>query len=92
MCGHTRFDKIENEVIKGKIGVTSIKDKIREAVLRWFGHIRRSIDALVRRCEKIDHLDHKRSRGRPKKSWTEVIRHHLKILGLVEDIAQDRLL
>jgi len=30
--------------------VTSIEDKIREATLRWFGHIRRrSRDAPVRR-------------------------------------------
>ena len=29
-CGHTRLDKVRNEVIRGKIGVTSIEDKIRE--------------------------------------------------------------
>jgi len=41
ICGHTRLDKIRNEVIRGKIGVASITDKIREVRLRWFGHIRR---------------------------------------------------
>jgi len=89
--GHTRLDKIRNEVIRGRIGVASIEDKIRYARLRWFGHIRRrSMDAPVRRCEKLEPLDHRRSRGRPKKNWSEVIRHDLKTLGLVEDIAQDR--
>jgi len=34
ICGHTRLDKIRNEVIRGKIGVTSIEEKIREARLR----------------------------------------------------------
>ena len=38
----------------------------------------------------IECLDYRRSRGRPKKSWSEVIRHDLKILGLVEDMAQDK--
>jgi len=53
----------------GKIGVTSVEDKMREARLRWFGHIRRrSRDAPVRRCETIVHSDYRRSRGRPKKS------------------------
>jgi len=47
------------------------------------------MDAPVRRCEKIDHSDYRRSRGRPKKSWSEVIRHDLKTLGVVEDMAQD---
>jgi len=40
MCGYTRFDRIRNEMIKGKIEVASIEDKIKEATLRWFGHIR----------------------------------------------------
>ena len=44
----------------------------------------------MRRYEKIDRPDHGRSRGRPKKSWTEVIKYNLKILGLVEDMVQDR--
>jgi len=55
ICGHTRLNKISNEVIRGKLGVASIEDKIRDARFRWFGHIRRrSMDAPVRRCEKLD--------------------------------------
>ena len=91
ICGYTRLDKIRNEVIRGKIGVASIEDKMREARLRWFGHIRRrSRSAPVRRCEMIEYPEYRRSRGRPKKSWSEVIRHDLRTLGLVEDMAQDR--
>ena len=67
--------------------MASIEDKIREARLRWFGHIRRSMDALVTRCERFDRLGYRRSRGKPKKSRSEVIRHELKTLGLVEDKA-----
>ena len=48
------------------------------------------MDALVRRCEKINRSDYKRSRGRPKMSWSKVISHDLKSLELVEDMAQDR--
>jgi len=39
MCGHTRFDKIIDELIGDEIGVASVDDKIREARLRWFDHI-----------------------------------------------------
>jgi len=92
MCGHIRIDKIRNEVIGGKIGVASIEDKIRDARLRWFGHISsRNMDAPLTRCERIDCLNY-RSRGRPKKSCSEVVRHDLKTLRLVEDMAQDRML
>jgi len=40
ICGHTRLDKIRNEVIRSKIGVASIADKLRDARLCWFGHIK----------------------------------------------------
>ena len=91
ICGHIRLDKIRNKVIRGKNKVVSIEDKRRDARLRWFGLIkRRNMDALVRRCEMIDHPNYSRSRGRSKKSWSGVIRHGLKTLGLVEDMTQDR--
>jgi len=71
--------------------VASIEDKIREARLRWVGHIRkRNMDTPVRRYEKPHRLDYRRSRGSLKKSWSEIIRHKVKTLGLVEDMTQDR--
>jgi len=91
ICGHTRLDRIRNEVSRGKIGVASIEDKMREARLRWFGHVRRRpMDAPVRRGETIVCSNGRRVRGRPKKSWREVIKHDLKSLGLEEDMTQDR--
>ncbi|XP_070006676.1 uncharacterized protein [Nicotiana sylvestris] len=54
MCGHCRMDKIRNDDIREKVCVAPIDDKMREARLRWFGHIqRRSLDAPVRRCERL---------------------------------------
>ena len=46
--------------------------------------------APVRRCELIDVPGGKRGRGRPKKSLDELIREDLKVVGLTEDLAQDR--
>jgi len=81
ICGHTRLDKIRNEVIRGKIGVASIEDKMRDVRLCWFGHLRRRPkNALVMRCETIECLDFRRGRGRPKKSWNEFIRYDLRTL------------
>lgn len=54
ICGHTRLDKIRNEVIREKVGVAPVEDKMREAMLRWFGHAKgRSIEVSVRRCERL---------------------------------------
>ncbi|KAG5576697.1 hypothetical protein H5410_056831 [Solanum commersonii] len=53
MCGHTRRDKIRNEVIPEKVGVASVVDKPR-ARLRWFGHVkRRSKTRDEERCEGV---------------------------------------
>ncbi|KAG5591582.1 hypothetical protein H5410_042096 [Solanum commersonii] len=75
-------DKIRNEVIREKVGVVSVVDKLREARLRWFGH--------VRRCEGLVVKGTRRGRGRPKKYWGEVIRQDLAQLHLTKDMTLDR--
>ena len=44
----------------------TLEEKLREIRLKWFGHIKRSVDALVRRCEAFDLLHYRRGRGQPK--------------------------
>ncbi|KAG5606833.1 hypothetical protein H5410_028325 [Solanum commersonii] len=91
MCWHTRSDKIRNEVIREKVGVASVVDKLREAKLRWFGHVkRRCTDAPVRRCEGLAIEGTRRGRGRPKKYWGEVIRQDLAQFHITEDMTLDR--
>ncbi|KAF3663266.1 RNA-binding KH domain-containing protein [Capsicum annuum] len=49
-----RKDRVRNEIIREKVGVASVEDKMREVRLRWFGHVMiRGSDALVRRCETL---------------------------------------
>jgi len=91
MCGYTKMDRISNKVITDLVKVASIEDKMRETRLRWFDHVkRRSVDAPVRRCERINIPESKRGRGRPKKSLNEMIREDLKVVGLTEDMTHDR--
>ena len=91
MCGFTRLDGIRNVVIRNLAGVAPIEEKMRESRLRWFGHVkRRSVAAPVRRCEMIVPPGGRRGRGRPKKSLGEVVREDLRVVGLTEDMTQDR--
>ncbi|XP_070033091.1 uncharacterized protein [Nicotiana tomentosiformis] len=91
MCGYTKLDRIRNTVIRDKVGVTPIEDKIREARLMWFGHVsRRSTDALVRRSERLILEDLWRCRDRPKKRWGEVTKQDMAQLQLTEDMTLDR--
>jgi len=91
ICRYTGIDKISNGVIRDLVKVAPNDDKMRETRLRWFGHVkRRSMDAPVRRCERINIPEGKRGTGQPKKNLDEVIREDLKVVGLTEDMAQDR--
>jgi len=91
MRGFTRIDRIRNWVIRDLAKVAPIEDKMRETRLRWFGHvIRRRVEALVRRYEIINIPEGKRGGDWSKKSLDEVIREDLKVIGLADDLAQDR--
>ncbi|XP_076947528.1 uncharacterized protein LOC143619496 [Bidens hawaiensis] len=62
----TRLDRIRNDAVRERLGVTCIPNKIREGRLRWFGHVkRRQMTAHVRLVENIT-IEGNRGRGRPK--------------------------
>ena len=91
MSGKTRSDRIRNEEIRNKLGVCAIEDKMRECRLRWFGHVqRRPEDAPVRRSDMLDVGELIRGRGRPLKTWRQVIQKDMSIIGLDEKTVLDR--
>ena len=66
----------KNEVIREEVGLPPIEDKIREIRPRWFNHItKRYRNAPVQKREKIDILDYKIGRERPKKNWSDMVRY-----------------
>ncbi|KAK3551170.1 hypothetical protein QTP70_013885 [Hemibagrus guttatus] len=46
--GVTRLDRIRNEYIRGTAHVGHLGDKVREARLRWFGHVQTSENPIVK--------------------------------------------
>ena len=90
MCGHTKLDRIRNEVFRDRLMVANISEKLREGRLRWFGHVkRRQMTAPVRSVEELT-VEGRRGRGRPKLSWDEQIRKDLLDLHLSEEMVDDR--
>jgi hypothetical protein len=47
ICSHTRRDRIQNDDIRDKLGVTPIEEKIVQHQLRWFRHVQRRPEAPV---------------------------------------------
>ena len=71
MCGYTRMDRISNGVIRDLVKLVPIEDKRREIRLRWFSHVkRRSVDARVRRCVRINIPKGKERRDDQRRIWT----------------------
>jgi hypothetical protein len=79
MCGHTRMDRVRNDDIRVRLGVTPIEEKLVQHRLMWFGHVqRRPSEAPVRREVLSRDSNVRRGRGRPKLTWEEAIKTDLK--------------
>jgi len=78
---HKRNEDIRRAV--GAVGVASITHKVREARLRWYGHVRRREEhASIRRIMEAEVHGHHRhhSRRRQRKRWIYVVNEDLKEL------------
>lgn len=63
--------------IRVKVGVSSMEDKMQKARLRWFGYVmKRSVDVLMQKCERLAMDEFRKGKGRMKKYWIEVVRQH----------------
>lgn len=56
---------------------------MRKLRLKWFRHVKRSVDALMRRRERLAMVGIRRGRDKLKKYWWEVIRKDNVHLGLL---------
>ncbi|XP_047497837.1 uncharacterized protein LOC125044918 [Penaeus chinensis] len=72
-------DKIRNEVIRSRCGITDIVEKVQEATLRWFDHVLRNLS-----------VEGDRGRGRPLQRWSDNIKKDLEEKGLAEGDVVDR--
>ena len=89
-CGHTRRERVRNEVIRDRVGVAPIEDKLTQHLLRWFGHVQRRPPEAPVRSEILERVDNvKRGRGRSKLTWDESVKRDLKDWNISKEIALD---
>ncbi|VDO90331.1 unnamed protein product [Heligmosomoides polygyrus] len=84
------MDRIKNDAIRQKFGVAPIADKMREARLRWYGHILRGKEDSVFKIGLNFEVIGKRPRGRPKQRWSATLHKELKVAGVHPDLALDQ--
>ncbi|KAK3553075.1 hypothetical protein QTP86_031165, partial [Hemibagrus guttatus] len=88
--GVTRLDRIRNECIRGTAHVGRLGDKVREARLRWFGHVQRRESEYIGRRMLDMKLPGRRQRGRPKRRYMDGINEDMKLVGARVEDAEDR--
>ncbi|KAG2546542.1 hypothetical protein PVAP13_9KG032757 [Panicum virgatum] len=90
-CGHTRRDRVRNEVIRDRVGVAPIEEKLTQHRLRWFGHVQRRPPEAPVRNEVLERVDNvKRGRDRHNLTWDESVKRDLKDWNISKEIALDR--
>ena len=85
--GVTRIDKIRNNYIRGTAHVRRFGEKVREARLRWFGHVQRRDEEYIGKKVLDIELPGKRKRGRPKRRYMDGVREDMRVVGVsMEDV------
>ncbi|MGL5522133.1 MAG: hypothetical protein ACRDAW_02585, partial [Metamycoplasmataceae bacterium] len=65
-------------------------DKVREARLRWFGHVqRRDMNYIGRRMLRME-PPVRRKRGRPRRRFKDMVREDMQVVGVKEADVEDR--
>ena len=83
--GTTRVGRYQKE-----LGVDDIALVLQQNRLRWYGHVlRKDDDDWVKKCMEHE-VEGSRPRGRPKKTWKEVVREDCQARKLNKEDAMDR--
>ena len=90
MCNTSLKDRKSSGELRSRLGIHSIRDVIQARRLRWFGHLERMEgDNWVSKCRDLV-VPGTKPRGRPRKTWQEVIRTDMQQKNLRPELPQSR--
>ena len=88
--GVTRKNKIKNESVRRTAKIAMLGDKLRNARLRWYVHVkRREEDNVEKRMMKMA-VSGKRKRRRPRRRWIDLTTEDMERVGAKEGDEVDR--
>ena len=77
-------------LLRVRLGVDGIALILQQNRLRWYGHVlRKDDDGCVKKCMEYE-VEGSRPRGRPKRTWKEVVREDCQACKLNKEDAVDR--
>ena len=89
MFGVKLKDRLPGKEPRERLGVDDIALVLQQNRLRWYGHVRRKKDdKWVKKCMEYE-VEGPRPRGRPKRTWTEVVEKECQARKLNKEDAMD---
>jgi len=78
-------------VLTKRLGLDDIISVLQQNRLRWYGHVlqKEDNDWVKKRMEY--EVEGARPRGRPKKTWREIVEKDCQVCKLIEEDAMDRI-
>ena len=91
MCGKRLHDRVPLAELRDRLGIENISTVLQSNRLRWVGHVQRKPDNdWTKCCMKYPILSCPNCKGRPKRTWVEVINRDLRELGICKEGAAHR--
>jgi len=88
MCGVKLKDGLPSKELRERLGIDDIALVLQQKRLRWYGHVLQKDDDWVKKCMEYE-VQGPRPRGRPKRTWKEVVREDCKTHKLNKEDAMD---
>ena len=90
MCGMKLQDRIPSKGFRERLGLDDIISVLQQNRLQWYVQVLRKEDNdWVKKCMEYE-VEGTRPRGRPKKTWTEIVEKDCQARGLNREDAMDR--
>ena len=90
MCGVKLKDRLPRKELRERLGIDDIALVLQKNRLRWYGHVlRKDDDDCVKKCMEHE-VQGPRPRGRPKRTWREVVQEDCQACKLNKEDAMDR--
>ena len=90
MCNVKVKDIVPSKELREKLGIDDIILILQQNRLGWYGHVLQKEDTdWVKKCMEYE-VEGSRPRGRPKRTWKEVVQKDCQVCNLNKEDAVDR--
>ena len=88
--GVTRKDNIRNKYVRGTAKIAKLGDKLWNARLRWYGHVKTKEEGYVGKTMMETAVPGRRKRGKSWRRWMVLAREDMERVGAKEGDEVDR--